>query len=178
MRERPEDGFTLLELLIVVAIISIIAGIAVPGVLRARATGNESSAIASLRATTSSQVSFSAACGNGGYAPGYLILGTPIGGVGGQAFISADLGSAAQPAKSGYDFDMTPGAAGNGGPADCHGNANTGEGFYATATPAALNVTGTRGFAVNAGMTVWQDTSGAPPAEAAFAAAGTISPIQ
>lgn len=178
MEGKSEAGFTLMELLIVVAIISIIAAIAVPGLLRARATGNESSAIASLRATTSSQVSFSAACGGGGYAPSYLILGTPIGGVGGQAFISADLGAVAQPAKSGYDFDMAPGVAGNGGPPDCHGNVNTGAGFYATATPAALGVTGTRGFAVNAGMTIWQDTAGAPPAEGAFTAAGTISPIQ
>jgi hypothetical protein len=41
-----------------------------------------------------------------------------------------------------------------------------------------VNVTGGRGFAVNAGMTVWQDTTGVPPAEGALATAGTISPIQ
>ena len=74
-------------------------------------------------------------------------------------------------------MNLVPGAAGLGGPADCHGNASTASGFYATATPSAIGVTGTRGFAVNAGMTIWQDSTGAPPAEAAFATAGTISPV-
>jgi prepilin-type N-terminal cleavage/methylation domain-containing protein len=177
MKRNNEQGFTLIELLIVVAIISIIAAIAVPGLLRARMTGNETSAIASLKVTTSSQVAYLASCGNGSYAGTYQILGTPPAGST-EAFISADLGHAAPILKSGYDFDLVMATGGVAGLADCNASPTI-SAYFATATPQTFGTTGTRHFAVNAGNTIWQDTSDtALPDPLPTVAAGTVSPVQ
>jgi type II secretory pathway pseudopilin PulG len=166
VNSRKERGFTLIELSILVAIIIFVAAGAVPAVLRTHCGGTETLAIVTLKATTSAQVAYSKACGNGGYAASFIVLGTAPAS-GGPGFISADLGRFAAPQKDGYIFTLGAGAGAAPGPKDCNGTATV-TAYLATASPIISEgdgTTGTRSFAVIAGSTIWQLPGGTPPRE-------------
>ena len=163
LHRRADPGFTLVELLLVVAVIAIIAAIAVPGVMRGRVAANEASAIASMRTLGSSQAAFASTCGGGGFANSLADLG--LAPASGAAFIPSDL-AAADPGgipKSGYVFTIT----GGGDPvlaaaATCNGSADdTMTTFFAQGGPSAAS-TGARYFATNESGQIRQDTAALP----------------
>ncbi len=124
---RLNAGFTLIELMIVVAIIAIIAAIAIPSLLRARISANEASAISSMRTLSSAQISFQAGCYQDADNDGVGDYGTlaqlmnPDGAAGVPGYIDETLGAGS---KQGYNFTMNvvPGGGGLPPTYSCNGD--------------------------------------------------------
>jgi type IV pilus assembly protein PilA len=162
----------LIELLIVVAIIGIIAAIAVPGLLRARMSGNEAAAIGSMRAVNTSEVNYSQQCN------GYAISLPELKAAGN--FLSPDLTGAASVAKSGFTIAMVAGAANAAIATPPAGCTLTGTNYYASAVPLKGGSTGTRTFATDEQGAIWQDNTAAATTAPTqpFTASANVTPIQ
>ncbi len=142
MRLRSKKGFTLVEIMIVVAIIVLLAAIAIPNLLRARLSANEATAIAAMRTLSTAMESYRAAQSPPAY-PGNL---TSLN-ASNPPYIDSVLAGGN---KSGYQF--TPAGSGNT--------------YSIVATPQTANVTGVRNFFVDqSGVVRVGNTSAGTPIE-------------
>jgi len=170
-RRSREAGFTLIDMLFVVALTGLLMTMAIPGMMRARGVAQVSSALGTIRTVNSAQLSYAITCGLGFYAPDFPTLAVrPPGAT--EGFISADLASGMTFVKSGYSFSMA-GTAVASAPATCNGlmagAASTG---YAVVGDPLDPPPNPRFFGSNADGTVYESSlslaasmpeSGAPP---------------
>jgi prepilin-type N-terminal cleavage/methylation domain-containing protein len=131
---KKQKGFSVIELLIVVAIILTIAAIAIPNFLKSKMAANESSALESMRTINTGEVTYAASCPSIGYSATLVELNTGTICASGTGIIDNVLATGA---KSGYTFTYTPGAADTSGVVSAYTN---------VAVPLNVGVTGQRGF--------------------------------
>jgi type II secretory pathway pseudopilin PulG len=167
---RGEAGFTLIDMLFVVALIGLLASLAIPGLMKARGAAQASSAIGTMRVVNSGELSFAITCGLGFYSPDLPTLRIPPPGSA-EPFLNDDMTSGATFVKSGYNFSLA-GTGLAGAPASCNGLAigQASPGYAVVADP--LDPSITRYFGSNADGVTYQHTaslslvmpeSGSPP---------------
>ena len=148
---KKNAGFTLIELMIVVAIIAIIAAIAIPNLLRSRMSANEAAAASSMRTISTSEVSYMTAAfsdangdGEGDYGTLAQLSAPPVG----QPFIDAVLGGGT---KQGYTFAAVPVPGGVAPPT-----------YTCNANPLTVGRTGVKAYFVDESGVIRFDPTGAP----------------
>lgn len=154
MRTRNADGFALIDILFVLAIMGVLSTIALPRLLVARQSAGAASAIGSLRSLHSAQLTFALTCGGGFYAPNLTTLGhAPAGSR--EGFVSANLATSDSVSRAGYVIQLE-GVAFAGSPGSCNGlgNGSAAQSWHAFADPVSSD--NTRYFATNVNGSIWE----------------------
>jgi hypothetical protein len=169
--EQGESGFTLIDMLFVVALIGLLSTLAIPGLMRARGAAQTANALGTIKVVNSAQLSFAITCGYGFYSPDFQTLGAapPLSA---DAFLAPEMSASPTFIRTGYLFSMA-GVGLPGAPASCNGlpAGRASPGYAVVADP--LDTTPpARYLGSNAEGAIWEDTasfagtmpeSGAPP---------------
>jgi type IV pilus assembly protein PilA len=174
---RKQKGFSLIELLIVVAIILIIAAIAIPNLLRSRMAANEASAVGSVRTLNTAQVTYASTYPDIGFAVALSNLGPDAAGAGGTStnsgLVDGVLGCATSPCvKSGYKFTVAA------NPSGCGVAGTPCNTYTAIGDPVTVGQTGQRFFCSDQSGVIRYDQTASPIGTAGTTCDLTKSPLQ
>ena len=156
MTIRKADGFALIDILFVCAIMGVLSTIALPRMLMAKQSAGAASAIGSLRTIHSAQLTFALTCGAGFYAPDLTTLGrAPMNSR--EAFISPNLATSNSVTRSGYviEVDGTP-VLGSAWQLQRPGRGGSGAGLECLRGPTSAE--NKRFFATNVNGAIWEHT--------------------
>jgi type IV pilus assembly protein PilA len=174
---KKQKGFSLIELLIVVAIILIIAAIAIPNLLRSRMAANEASAVGSIRTMNTAAITYNSTYGNG-FPPTLASIGTT-----GQTpsctnamLLDSVLTTGT---KSGYFFGLQTGSTQlTSSASSCTGGYGYSDGYVVTAQPVTTGTTGNRSFCSDASGVIRFNSTGAVATAVNALCPTTLSPLQ
>jgi len=176
--KKQEKGFSLIELLIVVAIILIIAAIAIPNLLRSRMAANQASAVGSVRTINTAAISYNSTYGNG-FPPSMAAIGnngtTSITCTNAELIDSVLTGKT----KSGYTFIVSPGTAQvNSTSSSCAAGYGYSDGYMVTAVPVTVGTTGQTSYCSDASGVIRFNPTGAVNGGPSPNCATTDAPLQ